>query len=441
MDPFDDAADSSFRLVWTDLHGIARGTLLPASQLGSTRDEGVGFASGVSEFTLEPGFVTDARYGPEHGDMIAVADPSSISSLSWRENEAVVFSDLTTPGDEPFDLCTRSVLREVVSEFETLGYTPYTGVELEFSLLRSEDGSLAPYNTRSSYELEALDQAAERIEEWRTALRTAGYDSRDIHAESQPGQFELGLRYDDPVTIADGVVFCRHMLKSLARRHGLKATMMPRPHSGEDANGLHFHFSLWDESGSKNLFASDDRTLEFPDGSPDGGLSDDARHFLGGVLDHAMALTAVCAPTVNSYKRLVPGRWAPVNVAWGPDNRSTAIRIPPEFGAGTRIEFRIPDSAANPYLALAATLAAGLDGLRNRTKPDPPTLANAYDEEHDHLPRTLWSAVDHLETNTVLRNTLGDTLIDEFVNLKRDEFDRSRESVSAWERSEYLDNF
>ncbi|ELY86207.1 glutamine synthetase [Natrialba taiwanensis DSM 12281] len=442
MTPSDDIDHSSLRLVWTDLHGTARGTLLPATQVETAIDEGVGFASGVSELTLESSFVANARYGPEHGNMVAVADLDSVAPLSWREDEAIVFSNLKTPTGDRFNLCSRSVLQEVVSTFKTAGYTPRIGIELEFSLLCSEGESLVPYNNRSSYDLEALDQAAELIDEWDAALTTAGYEPLGIHAESHPGQFELNIRYDDPVTIADSVVFCRHMLKSLARRHEFKATMMPRPYTDEDANGLHFHLSLWNKDSSENQFASDDRTLEFPEGRRDSGLTDEARHFLGGILDHSMALTAVCAPTVNSYKRLVPGRWAPINIAWGPDNRSTAIRIPPELGAGTRIEYRIPDSAVNPYLAFAATFAAGFDGLCNKTEPGQPTLANAYEEEdHNHLPRTLWTAIDNLESNTVLRDALGATLVDEFVKLKRDEFNRSQESVSAWEQTEYLDSF
>lgn len=442
MDPSSGVDGSSLRLVWTDLHGIPRGTVLPSAQFDTAVDEGVGFASGVSELTLEPGFVTDARYGPEHGDVVAVADSNSVAPLSWREDEAIVFSDLKTPRGHQFDLCSRSVLRDVVSDLETAGYVPRIGVEVEFSLLRSESGSLVPDNDRSSYDLDALDQTADQIAAWNTAMETAGYELLGIHAESQPGQFELDFRYDDPVTIADGVVFCRHMLKSVARRHGLTATMMPRPHTDEDANGMHLHLSLWDKGVTKNRFASDDATLEFPEGGPrDGGLTDEARYFVGGILDHAMALTAICAPTVNSYKRLLPGRWAPINVAWGPDNRTTAIRIPPELGTATRIEYRVPDSAANPYLAFAATFAAGLDGLRSQTEPDPPTLANAYEEDYDHLPRTLWAAIDHLESDAVLRDALGTTLVDEFVKLKRDEFDRSQENVSSWERAEYVDTF
>jgi glutamine synthetase len=218
---------------------------------------------------------------------------------------------------------------------------------------------------------------------------------------------------------------------------------MPRPHTGEDANGLHFHLSLWDLEESENVFRSDDDDIRFPAGKhpPGAGLSETGRHFVGGLLDHMQALTAICAPTVNSYKRLLPGIWAPVNVAWGPDNRSTVLRLPPELGSATRIEHRVPDSACNPYLGLAASLAAGLDGIRNETDPGAPTTGNAYEESYDRLPRTLWAALEHLEADNVLTEALGPALVESFVRLKRDEFDRSMDQVSAWEREEYLDEF
>ena len=153
------------------------------------------------------------------------------------------------------------------------------------------------------------------------------------------------------------------------------------------------------------------------------------------------ALTAICAPTVNSYKRLLPGIWAPVNIAWGPDNRSTVLRLPPELGSATRIEHRVPDSACNPYLGIAASYAAGLDGIRNEIDPGEPTIRNAYEEEYESLPRTLWEALDHLEDDKVIADALGSTLVEEFIQLKRDEFNRSMNHVSEWEHDEYLDEF
>jgi glutamine synthetase len=431
------------RLLWTDLNGIARGIALPADQYEHAIDEGIGFANGVAELTLEPGLLDDPKYGPQSGDMMAVPDPDSLMPVAWQDGTAVVCSDLTTVDGKRLDLCGRGALQRVVADLAEEGYHPYVGVESEFSVLASGEDGWEPYNTRCSYDLTAVDQASSLVETWSDAMSTAGYEMLGVHQESQPGQFEVNIRYDDPVTTADGIMFLRHMVKATAHAEGLKATFMPRPYSGEDANGMHFHLSLWDGDGAENLFESSETDIEFPAGKhPErAGLSETGRHFVGGLLEHMKALTAVCAPTVNSYKRLLPGIWAPVNIAWGPDNRSTVLRLPPELGSATRIEHRVTDTSANPYLSLAATLAAGLDGIRNETDPGEPTLQNAYHEDYERLPRTLPEALTHLEHDEVLVEALGPSLVEEFVKLKRDEFDRYQDHVSAWEHREYRDEF
>jgi glutamine synthetase len=433
------------RLFWTDLNGVARGISLPGSEYESAVEEGVGFANGVAELTLEPGLLDDPRYGAEGGDMMAVADPDSLREMSWAEDTAAVFTDLTNVDHTPFDLCPRGALGNVIGDLRTEGFHPFAGVEAEFSVLQPDgDGDWEPYNTRCSYDMDAVDMADDLVRAWSDAMETAGASMLGVHQESQPGQYEVNIEYADALTTADSLMFFRHAAKALARERGYKASFMPRPYSGEDANGLHFHLSLWDADGEENLFASETGDLQFPAGkhpAGESGLSDTARHFVGGLLDHMQGLTAVCAPTVNSYKRLLPGIWAPVNVAWGPDNRSTVLRVPPELGPATRIEHRVPDSACNPYLGLAATLAAGLDGIRNETDPGEPTLASAYAEAYDSLPRTLWAALDELEADDVLTEALGEPLVEEFLKLKRDEFDRYMDSVTEWEREEYRDEF
>jgi glutamine synthetase len=433
------------RLVWTDLNGVARGISLPPAEFEAAVEEGVGFANGVAELTLEPGLLDDPRYGAEGGDMMAVADPDSLREVSWADDTAAVFTDLTNVDGTPFDLCARGALRRVIEDLRSEGLHPLAGVEAEFSTLVPDgDDGWEPSNTRCSYDMDALDMAADITREWEAAMEAAGASVLGIHQESQPGQFEVNIEYDDALTTADNLMFFRHAAKAIARDRDMKASFMPRPYSGEDANGLHFHLSLWDTALEENLFASDTGDLQFPAGKhPDdeSGLSDTARHFVGGLLDHMQGLTAICAPTVNSYRRLLPGIWAPVNVAWGPDNRSTVLRIPPELGPATRIEHRVPDSACNPYLGLAATLAAGLDGIRNETDPGEPTLGNAYEEDYASLPRTLWAALEKLEADDVLVSALGDPLVEEFLKLKRDEFDRYMDSVTDWEREEYRDEF
>jgi len=433
------------RLVWTDLNGVARGVTLPGEEAEAAREEGIGFANGVAELTLAPGLLDDPRYGAEGGDMMAVPDVDSTMPVEWADDTAAVVTSLTNVDGTRFDLCTRSALEHVLSELESEGYRALAGVESEFSLLTpDEDGDWVPYNNRCSYDLSAVDMGSDLIAEWSSAMETAGYNVLGVHQESQPGQFEVNIEYDDALSMADGIVFFRHMVKSITRRHGHRASMMPRPYSGEDANGLHFHLSLWDLDESENRFASDTGDIRFPAGkhpAGESGLSAEGRHFIGGLLEHMKALTAICAPTVNSYKRLLPGIWAPVNIAWGPDNRSTVLRLPPELGPATRIEHRVPDSSCNPYLGIAASLAAGLDGIRREIDPGEPTMKNAYNEDYERLPRTLWAALSHLEDDDVLRDALGSPLIDSFVRLKRDEFNRSMDHISEWEREEYLEEF
>jgi len=433
------------RLFWTDLNGVARGISLPGSEYEDAVEEGVGFANGVAELTLEPGLLDEPRYGAEGGDMMAVADPDSLREVSWAEDTAAVFTDLTNVDHSPFDLCARGALRRVIEDLQREGLHPFAGIEAEFSVLQPDgDGDWEPYNTRCSYDMNAVDMADDLVRAWSDAMETAGSSVLGVHQESQPGQYEVNIEYDDALTTADSLVFFRHAAKAIARDRGYKTSFMPRPYSGEDANGLHFHLSLWDEAGEENLFASETGDLQFPAGkhpAGESGLSETAHHFVGGLLDHMQGLTAICAPTVNSYRRLLPGIWAPVNVAWGPDNRSTILRVPPELGPAARIEHRVPDSACNPYLGLAATFAAGLDGIRNETDPGEPTLANAYEEDYDSLPRTLWAALDELEADDVLIEALGEPLVEEFLKLKRDEFDRYMDSVTEWEREEYLDEF
>lgn len=430
-------------LVWTDVNGIPRGVAVPAAEYETLLEDGAGFANSVAEFTLEPGLVDDPAYPAEGGDMVAHPDPESLVPAAWDDGVGLVFSDLSHVSGDDQPLCTRSLLRRTVDRCEEMGYTPALGVEPEFSLLAPTESETVPFNGRTSYDLGALDSASALVGDWIESMEAAGYTVIGVHQESQPGQYEVNLEYSDPVTMADGVVLFRHMLTAVTRQHGYEATMMPRPHSREDANGMHFHLSLWDAAGEENLFAGTHRHLDFPTGQrPEGaGLSEQALHFVGGIVDHLHALTAICNPTVNSYKRLVPGLWAPCNTAWGPDNRSVNLRIPPELGTATRVEFRSPDSAVNPYLAIAATLAAGLDGLQRELEPPEPTVGNAYEEGHERLPRTLHAALDHLERDDVLRDALGETLVDQYVKIKREEFDRYQQHVSDWERAEYEEEF
>ena len=430
------------RLCWVDINGIRRAKTIPVDEYEYICGNGFGCANAVMEATLEPGLVDNAKYGPQSGDMLIIPDTESLKPIAWETDTAVVFSNATNIDGSTFDLCTRTALQNVVADLSDFGYNPSVGVEPEFSLLApDEDGEWIPYNNCYSYDMDAIDKANQLIKQWTNAMSTAGYDVIGVHQESQPGQYEINIRHSDPLSTADGICFYRFMLKSTARRKGLKTSMMPRPYSSKDANGMHLHVSLWD--GDQNIFSSENTNLAFPAGQrPESyGFSETGRHFIGGIIEHMGALTAICAPTVNSYKRLVPGNWAPTTIAWGADNRSTAVRIPPELGDGTRIEYRVPDTSANPYLAIAATLAAGLDGIKKELDPGSPVVGETRTQDNEDLPRTLWSALNDLEADDVLHNTLGKSLIDEFIRIKRHEFNRSQQQVSEWERDSYLDSF
>lgn len=420
-----------FRLFWTDLNGVTRGSSLSTAALETARTEGVNFANAVSELTLGGRTLKEGAYSSATGDMVAVPDVRTVVPLDWRADEAAVFADLETVDGEPFPLCGRSALRRVVADLGAEGYTPKVGIEVEFSLLAPGPDGWVPFSSRSSYELEALEEAAAFIDDLTTAMVAAGQPAAEVHQESQPGQLEVGLEYDDPLHVADGVVFTRHAVKAIARHHGLRATLMPRPHTDEDGNGMHVHVSLWDDAADTNCFAGEG---EMP-------LAGEARQFVGGLLAHMPPLTALCASTVNSYRRLVPGRWAPTTIAWGFDDRSTAVRIPPSRGEHTRIEHRVPDAAGNPYLAVASTLVAGLDGLRNETDPGEPVGTDGQPGDHPTLPRTLWGALERLEEDDLFGAALGETLIAEFLALKRDEFDRAQNAVSRWEVETYRSRF
>jgi glutamine synthetase len=436
----DDPEYDTVNVFWTGLNGVSRGISVPAHVYDQNVEEGFGFANSVTEFTLQTTVPEGAKYGVNAGDMLAVPDDDPIP-LGWCDGVAGVFSNLVTLEQEPLDLCSRTALRQTIDDLASHGYVPSIGAEMEFSLLDATED--LPFRSNTSYDIYETNSNHEFFNDCQQHLATAGYEVLGIHTESQPGQQEFKLERRDALTICDGILLFRQLIRSVAEQHEIRASFMPRPHTGEDANGMHLHLSLWDETENQNLFASDDANLGFPAGSypPEAGLSDEARYFVGGLLEHMKALTAFAAPTVNSYSRLLPGQWAPVNITWGPDNRSTVVRIPPELGSATRVENRVPDPSANPYLIVAATLAAGLDGIENQTEPGEPTTENMYESDSDRLPRTLWEALNHLERNDVLSEALGASLVTEFIRIKRDEFTRYQGDVSEWERDTYVDAF
>ena len=358
---------------------------------------------------------------------------------------ARVICDVYTPNGEPFTGDPRFVLRRQMDRARKLGFVWNTGPELEFFLFRrDENGKIAPLpHDQAGYFDFSTDLAQEVRQDMVNALEAFGIRVEAAHHEVAPGQHEIDFQYADGLRTADNALTFKFTLKAIAQLHGLYATFMPKPIFGINGSGMHTHQSLWDNERGANAFADPDA---------DYGLSPLARNYIAGILEHARGMIAVLAPLVNSYKRLVPGYEAPVYIGWARINRSALIRIP-QISAGqldsTRIELRCADPSTNPYLAFAAMLAAGLDGIERKLEPPAPVEENLYHLDASklesrrirQLPGTLREALDELSTDTVIIEALGEHIYERFVEAKTEEWDEYRMQVSAWEVERYLESF
>jgi glutamine synthetase len=423
---------------FVDVHGAAKAKAVPVEHYDMVVGDGAGFA----------GFaVWGLGIGPHGPDFMGVGDPSTITEVPWMPGFARIACDGHVLG-KTHPYCSRVALKNQLRRFAERGYTLYTGIEPEFILLkRTADGRLVPFDEtddadKPCYDYKGLARASAFLDDMSRHLRAVGIDVFQIDHEDANGQFEINFTYADALKSADNMIFFKMAASEIAKQHGVIATFMPKPFSNRTGTGAHFHISIG-TAEQKNAFhdASDTRGL---------GLSRLGYWFLGGLLHHARALAAVCAPTVNSYKRLVVGRslsgatWAPAYIAYGNNNRTACVRIP--FG---RIELRLPDGAANPYLATAALAAAGLDGIERRLDPGEPLNINLYElspeEIRDRgialLPQSLNEAMDALAQDEVVRNGLGADLAAEFIRLKRMEWIEYSRHVGQWETSRYLELF
>ncbi len=424
-----------FLCSFVEMSGAPKAKLVPASHLAEMARDGAGFA----------GFATgEMGQGPHSPDMAAIPDFDSLSILPWRKEIAWVAGNVFVDG-KPWTYCPRTILRRQLDRAKDQGLAFKTGVEPEFFLVRQTGSSeVAPYDAldtlgKPCYDLRALHR---NLDIMTTLIRYAqelGWDPYANDHEDGNCQFEINWTFSDAQTTADRHIFFRWMVKTVAEQHGLLATFMPKPFTNLTGNGCHFHQSLWDIESKDNLFLSQ--------GDPN-GLSAMAYHYIGGLMDHARALSAVTNPIVNSYKRLKRGSprsgatWAPVCITYGGSNRTQMIRIP---GPG-RIEHRAADGAANPYLASAVMLAAGLDGIARKLDPGPRNDENLYETPLDELkqrnigllPTTLSEALDALEQDEIVRAALGEEYADYYLRVKRDEWLRYHDTVSAWELENYL---
>ncbi|MCG0313194.1 MAG: type I glutamate--ammonia ligase [Calditerricola sp.] len=423
------------RLQFTDLFGTLKNVEIPVSQLPKALDNKIMFDGSTIE-----GFVRI-----EESDMYLYPDPDTWVVFPWSAEEgrvARLICDVYLPDGTPFPGDPRGILKRVLKEAQELGFTTMNvGPEPEFFLFKLDENGqpTMELNDKGGYfDLAPVDLGENCRRDIVLTLDKMGFEVEASHHEVAPGQHEIDFKYADAVTAADNIITFKLVVKNIARQHGLHATFMPKPIYGVNGSGMHTHLSLF--VGEKNVFY--DETDEL-------GLSQVARHFLAGILEHARGFTAITNPTVNSYKRLVPGYEAPVYVAWSVQNRSPLVRIPASRGQSTRIEVRSPDPSCNPYLALAVMLKAGLDGIKNKLTLPPAVDRNIYimtEEERrdlgiESLPGTLKEALECLKQDPVICDALGEHALTHFIEAKEIEWNLFCVQVHPWEREQYLEHY
>jgi len=422
-------------LQFTDIDGIAKNVEIPESQFHKALDGQVMFdGSSIEGFTRI-----------EESDMLLAPDLETFQIYPWEDRHGKIcrlICDIHTPDGKPFVGCPRSALKRVVARAETMGYHLMAGPEAEFFLFhRDEEGnpSLVTHDAGGYFDLGPVDRGEEARRDVVLVLEAMGFEVEAAHHEVAPGQHEIDFKYGEAVATADAIITFRDVVKRVAHYHDLHATFMPKPIAGVNGSGMHTHQSLFDADGANAFF----------DARADRQLSAVARNYIGGLLRHARAFVAITNPLVNSYKRLVPGYEAPVNVAWSEKNRSPMIRVPARRGVGTRCEVRIPDPSCNPYLALTAMLASGLDGIVEDMDCGEPVDRNIFEMSEREkkrlkirqLPGSLEEAVDFLEKDAVLREALGDHIFNHFIHNKRREWADYIKEIHEWELERYLERY
>ncbi len=419
------------RLTFTDILGAPKNVEVPASQFDKAFDGEILFDGSSIQ-----GFVRI-----EESDMLLHPDLHTFRVHPWGNPEARVahvICDVYNPDGTPFPGDPRLCLKRITAEAAELGFEMNAGVEAEFFLFQRDEQGEATTITHDRggyFDLTPVDLGEKTRRMIVTDLEAMGLEIEAAHHEVAQGQHEIDFKYAEAVETADNLMVFRFVVRNAALAHGLHATFMPKPIFGQNGSGMHTHQSLFRDGG--NVFHDPDGDYE---------LSDLMRFYIGGLKKHARAIAAVTNPIVNSYKRLVPGYEAPVNIAWSRRNRSPLIRVPERRGVGTRCEFRMPDPACNPYLALAVQLAAGLDGIRNEIDPGPPVDTNVWkltEEERAKygmgvLPANLSEAVGALERDELLRDTLGDHIFTHYLEAKKAEWSDYVAQVTPWELDTYL---
>ena len=422
------------RLQFTDLFGILKNVAIPKSQLKKALDNQMMFdGSSIDGF---------ARI--EESDMCLRPDLDSFVIFPWRPQTGKVarlICDVYKTDGTPFEGDPRHILKKAIAEAEKMGYTFNVGPECEFFLFNVDENGAPTTNSNDQaayFDLGPNDLGENARRDMVLTLEDMGFVIEASHHECAPAQHEIDFKYGEADKTADSIMTFKLAVKTIAQRHGLHATFMPKPKANMAGSGMHINMSL--EKDGKNVFA---------DENGKNGLSEEAYHFIAGLMKHINGIVAITNPLVNSYKRLIPGYEAPVYIAWSAKNRSPLIRIPAARGKGTRVELRNPDPTANPYLALAVCLIAGLDGIKNKLEVCDSVDANIYamtkkerrERGIDSLPETLIDAVKHLEKDELIMEFLGEETAEKYIEAKKAEWKSYKVAVSEWEVNQYLSTY
>lgn len=420
------------RLQFTDIFGTLKNVAITAEQLEKALDNKCMFDGSSIE-----GFVRI-----EESDMYLRPDTNTFVIFPWRPQTGKVarlICDVYNPEGTPFDGDPRYILKKVLKRAENMGFDTFNvGPECEFFLfLTDSEGNptTITHDNAGYFDLGPVDLGENARRDMCLALEEMGFEIEASHHEVAPGQHEIDFKYNEALTTADAILTFKLVVKTIAQRHGLHATFMPKPIFGINGSGMHTNTSLFRDG--KNAFYDEKDPLQ---------LSQEAYWFIGGLMKHMRSVAAITNPLINSYKRLVPGYEAPVYIAWSARNRSPLIRIPAARGSSTRVELRCPDPSCNPYLALAVILAAGLDGIENRIQPPPPSNKNIFQmtpEERvqdgiDSLPGSLEEAVKELSSSEFVKGILGEHIFEKYIEAKNEECDEYRTKISKWEIDSYL---
>lgn len=419
------------RLQFTDMFGTLKNVAITKSQLEKALNNQCMFDGSSIE-----GFVRI-----EESDMYLYPDLDTFVIFPWRPQQgkvARIICDIYCPDGKPFEGDPRYILKRTIAEAAELGYQFNVGPECEFFLFHTdEEGrpTTLSHERAGYFDLGPVDLGENARRDMVLTLEDMGFEIEASHHEAAPAQHEIDFKYDEALRTADNIMTFKLAVKTIAKRFGLFASFMPKPKHGINGSGMHINISV--SKDGKNIF--DDPSEEL-------GLSQEAYYFIGGVMKHMKGMTVITNPLINSYKRLIPGYEAPVYVAWSGTNRSPLIRIPAARGEGTRVELRSPDSAANPYLALAVCLAAGLDGIKNKIMPPKAVDGNIFDMSEEDmaalniqaLPADLNEALEEMEKDSFIQEVLGNHVSQKYAEAKREEWAAYRQQITEWEINEYL---